>query len=504
MIVLPRHLALALIVFGATLARGATEIAITGWPAPELGLSAPPLELGDDPVLGRQVCPPFTRLNLAQGKSEDLLVRRIVEEFRDAKRGALWRYELRDGLHWWSGAELKPAEAAASLASALPQLVLARGAGLWKLPHHEITVEGRDLVVRWKEPPEFGPYILNGLPLWRTAANPGKGPKFECVGVYRPELRPFGVVLLPNRGYSVAAKLPELAIYAPGAPEAAKLDKKTPQIAFRHAALFDGAPHGGDSDAPPGCAQLVELPLATVIAWNTTRGLTADPAFRALLTQLTPRGALVRSAAATLGELLSAPIPRVHPGYDGKVLVRPFDLDVVSRSLDGLGYPRKTPSSPRAGKDGTALTLRIVAESGAASLAAKVLVDAFAAVGIAVTFVDEANLTEKELRAADGHLAAVALDWPRADFLANFHSKASEPGPFWPLADGALDLALERYALSLTTATPSFQMLQAVHKRLYELEPVTVILQHKACFDRNVNTKDPDWFRHIIMERGAH
>lgn len=503
MIVLSRHLALALIVSAASHARGATEVAITGWPAPELGLSEPPLELGDDPVLGRQVCPPFTRLNLAQGKSEDVLVRRVVEEFRDAKRGALWRYELRGGLHWWSGAELKPAEAAASLKAALPQLVSARGAGLWKLPQHEIVVEGNDLVVRWKEPPEFGPYVLNGLPLWRPAATPGKGPQFECVGVYRAEPRPYGIALLPNRGYAFGAKLPDLALYAPDAPDAAKLGAKAPQIAFRHAAQFDGAPHGGDNDAPPGCSQLIELPLATVIAWNTTRGVTADPAFRALLTQLTPRGALVRSAAATLGELLSAPIPRLHPGYDGKILVRPFDLDAVSRALDGLGYTRKTPAAPRAAKDGTALTLRIVADSGAGSLAAKVLVDAFAAVGIAVTFLDEANLTEKDLRAADGHLAAVALDWPRADFLANFHSKASEPGPFWPLADAALDQALERYALSLTTATPSFQALAVVHKKLYELEPVTVILQHKACFERNVNPKDPDWFRHIILERGA-
>jgi ABC-type transport system substrate-binding protein len=366
--------------------------------------------------------------------------------------------------------------------------VQTRGSGLWPLPAHTIAADGDGLVtVKWATKPAFGPFLLDGAPLWQPAHG---GPyKFQCAGAHRPENTPFGLSLRPTPGYAFKTPPPSLDLYDAGQKPAAPA-----AFEFRHADQFSAA---------NSCPKIVvDLPAATLIAWNTRRGPTADPAFRALLTQLSPRGALIRSGSSQLGELLSAPIPRAHPGYNQAVLVRPFDLDATAAALDKLGYKRKSPDGARLDKDGKQLVLTIKADRGAASLAAKVIVDAFNSVGIQPHFEDE--MAEGE---PDGFLAAVSLDWPRADLLGNFHSKLAKPEPFWPLSDPALDALLESYATSLTWEKPSFSTLQQIHKKLYELEPVTVLLQHKTCLDPRgapkpvgkINARDPDWFRQLLF-----
>ena len=499
-------------VIGAAVA-AASPINIVGWPAPDFTGDRPPLELGDDPVIGRQVCPPLTRLNLAGAKSEDVLLRKITEEPTGAagKAGAIWRLELRAGLHWWDGADVTPADVATFVDQALTELVEQRGSGLWKAPPREVKVDNASrIVVLWQQVPVFGPYILSGAPLWKPSSkNVPSDPRFLCVGVYRPIVKGTTWVLAPNRGYTFNPPLAEILLGSgtQQRPADGKVIAAAPgvrRLEFRFADSLGGTPDIRPTDEPgASCQSLLELPAATLIAWNTKKAPASDPRLRALMTQMTPRGALVRSVAATLGELISAPIPRQHPGYNAQVLVRPFDLDAAAKSLEKLGYLRKTATGPRLGLDGKPLALKIKAESGSGSLAGKVVVDAFAAVGIDVDFIDEKDPAE-----ADGFLAAVSLDWPRNDLLANFHSAAAHPEPFWPLADPELDRLLERYSVTLTTAKPDFAILGSIHKKLFDLEPATVILQHKACFNPGaargkgktaINTRDPDWFRQILM-----
>ena len=62
---------------------------------------------------------------------------------------------------------------------------------------------------------------------------------------------------------------------------------------------------------------------------------------------MTPRGELLRAGAGSLGNLVSGPLLRAHPGYDRSVLVREFNLDKAQTELDKLGYRRQKPNAPR-------------------------------------------------------------------------------------------------------------------------------------------------------------
>jgi hypothetical protein len=246
----------------------------------------------------------------------------------------------------------------------------------------------------------------------------------------------------------------------------------------------------------------MELPLATIITWNSSAGVTATPEVRRALTQLTPRGELVRSGAASMGEVLSAPIPRVHPGYNRGMSVRPYSLEHASAALDALGLRREKADGPRLGKNGVPLKLELRSHGTSNPLLEKVLIDAFSLAGIGVEFSREEN------KVYNGVMAGVRLPAPEIDFIGNFHSKAPSVAPFWATQDHRLDVALEAYALSLTTEFPDFKLLQQVHRILYEVEPVTVLLQHRACLSTSgagweqvskVDSRDPDWFRKLVL-----
>lgn len=464
-------------------AGSADAITVSGWPIPDLSGATPPAALGDDPILGRQACPPLTRLNLKERKAEDLLTRRIVEEFRDERRGSLWRLELRPGLFWWSGEPVVAQDVAVFVAKRLPEVVKRKGGDHWELPAFEATADGdRFVTVSWKKPPPFGPYVLNGEPLFRPA--PGST-SYECAGLYKiTHATATAVELKPAPGYQAKKPLPAVRLLATGADA---------DLAFHYAS----------SQSNRVCTAPFELPIATVIGWNGRRGLTADPRVRGILTQLLPRGALLREGASALGELATAPIPTMHPGYDATVPLRSFDLQAASDALNGLGFRRKSPDTPRLDAAGQPLRLVLRTSSSTASLAGKVVADALASVGVGVVF---AKPGEPGL--VDGELMSVALDWPGGDLLQDFHSRAADGGTLWALHDKALDQRLESYALSLTTATPAFATLAQIHKTLAAQEPVSVIMQHRACAvarglpawpKAGPDELDPDWFRRLLL-----
>lgn len=490
---------------GTAVSARAQSINLYGWPQPDPALESPAGWLGNDPIVGRLACPPLTRLNLRSKQADDMLVRQIVVE------GAVWRFELRSGMFWWSGEPVVAADLVRFLETELERAVVERGAGLWKLPARSISAaEGGSVVVTWKEAPVFGPYVLNGVPFARTAAA-GSTPRFECVGLHRLRQDAAVMVLEPRSGGRVRAS----SVTILSAPRGGQVPRDKPYVALKTATDFSGNPWTRPGDDQANCQTTLDLSAATMIAWHGGRGPTTDPRFRRLLTQLVPRGALLRAGGASLGELLTAPIARRHPGYDARLALRPSDLEAASEGLTSLGYVRAASTALRKLPGSTEdLKLVIASTDKALALVEKVVVDAFQAVGVGVRFVPAGELKPGEH--VDGTLGSFDLDWPDSDLLSNFHSRAKHPHsgsiPVIKLEDAALDGALERYALSLTRGAPDFASLTAVHRRLYELEPVTVVMQHKACLEvggglalpkSGVDPLDPDWFRPFVFPANA-
>ena len=479
----------------AVAAAGQRAMSVGGWPIPDLTQARPPTSLGDDPVLGRQACPPMIRLDLDSGESEVLLIKRVVK----SANGTEWRFETKGDIFWWGGASVSSQDVAAFVAETLPRVIKDRGLTLWPVPKFDVKAESRAVIVTWQSAPKFGPYILDGVPLARSAT--GDGLSFECAGLYKMASTPQGVTMTPNPAYKIKQAVPTIQVQR----EVAKMPTGGLWMALRAANTYGGTPWTRLSDDKPKCSATLDLPSATVIAWNPQRGVTGDKALRALLTELTPRGELVRSGAAALGELISAPIPKQHPGYDARLTVRPFNIDNVSASLHKLGYQRQDAYAPRMDKQGKPLRLTLLSASGTPGLAEKVVSDTYSSIGISTTF---KSANEASSDAADGVFAAVQFDWPRADLIGTFHSHATDSKPFYRLDDKQLDALLERYALSLTELRPDFAALTAVHRRIFELEPMTVLLQHKACIEvggglklppKGISIRDPDWFRKLIL-----
>ena len=493
---------LALLLTGLSAAHANAEtspIHVFGWPVPDLSGDAPQLSLGDDPVVGRQICPPLTRLNLTQQKSEDLLVRRIAESTDSS--GSSWAVEVRPGLYWWSGPPVTSEEVQSYLEQNLSRIVGERGAGLWTLPPFKVRSDGPTrVIVEWSQKPVFGPYVLSGAPFYR----PKKGDldshfRYECVGLYHPKQASDPMVLVPTGAYKSNHEMPEIRLHG-------REDRLRPRtgrtLEFRSAHSLSPAALGNDPQNL--CSLSVELPTATMILWNTKSGLTKSASLRRLLTQLTPRGAIVRAGAGFLADLSASLVPRQHPGYASKLPVRSFDMRGVSESLDQMGYKRRTLGGLRQGPNDQSLELLILTQAASTGLAEKVISDAFVAAGIGVKF---ATATDQD-HPPDGILSSFTFDWPGASLIGNFHSQARDIGPFWALADQALDRRLEDYASSLTMPLPDFSKLIEVQDLLYDLEPATMIFQHRACiisgpglrpFGKAFTLKDPDWFRQLLF-----
>jgi hypothetical protein len=359
--------------------------------------------------------------------------------------------------------------------------------------------------LHFEQEPVFGPFILNGAPFFRlTDAAQKPAFAFECVGLYRPERRPFGLVLVPAEGYKSNKEQVKVELYNPSEKPA----KLPPQfIELRYANQVKSTPDMRLSDKGAGCATMLELPQMAMIVWNTHSGPMANPAMRRAFSQLIPRTALVTAGAAYLAEVAVSPVPREHPGFHSQSSVHGFDLHAVSVALNGLGYRRKTAGAPRLSIAGEPLKLTLGTAEAVPNVLEKVLADSFSAAGISLEFRLKGQ-QGKDLPPVDGTLAAFAIDWPDVNLLGNFHQSSIGKEPFMPLNDADLDRHLERYAVSLTTPLPDFNSLIQVQKRLAELEPITVLFRQKACLvsgsalhlpNGSLNQRDPDWFRRLLF-----
>ncbi len=459
---------------------------IKGWPFPVSFLDpSPPLWLGYDPVFGRLACPPLTRLNLKEKKSEALILK-SVQAGPDKTGTWLWTYELRSGIFSWSGKLIQTEDLATFIRNNIAQVLEDRGAGLWELPPYSITTEQDTVSVHWQTKPKFGPYLFNGVPFWVKSSS--KKPSFECVGRFSPTQESLSPTK-PTADSSPSSKIAlhfnkAYAINATPAPA-----KKPLLVEF----ILAGDSVYSPTSLPPlvkdkaPCPYPVDLEMMSVIVWNTQRKSLQSAKTRQLMTQLSPRRALLVGGASLLGEVPSSLIPKGHPGFDEKVLVRKFDSRAYRNSKE------KTPP----------LTLSSIRQE--MGLLEKVLIDSYRSSGLDISFVAK----PKDLSQIDGLISGLIIPWPEASFLKQFHSKSNEQkeGDSFSLSllDKELDKVLEAYAESLSFEKPQFELLKKIHRTLYEAEPITVLLQHKACLKiqglplkEPVKTNNPDWFKILI------
>ncbi|MEN9835677.1 MAG: Bacterial extracellular solute-binding protein family 5 Middle [Pseudomonadota bacterium] len=485
---------------GASTAAVAGTVHIVGWPAPNLSGETPAIELGDDPIYGRQMCPPLTRLNLDERRSEDLLVKGVRQESVGGQ--TVWTFDIRTGLYWWRGEQVTSDDLAKFLRAELGPVVSIRSGQIWDAGSFDVNPSGPQTVkVQFKQKPAFGPYILNGVPFFRPIAAGAEGFKYECVGLYRPQAAAWGVALAPTPGYKSQRAMPELAIYASGQVPSAKSSNA---FYVRFAGAVNSSPAVRPPDASYSCAHTLELPNLLMIVWDKRSSLGGTAEFRRAISQLMPRSALASSGAAALAEIANSPIPKNHPGYDAKLPPQGFDLRAASAALNKLGLKRASSTSPRLDERGEPIKLTFLTQSNQAGLAEKVILDSLSAVGIAVDFKTQIAAGEK----VDGMLANFAVDWPRVSYLPYFHSGAKLEWPVQPVTDKNLDRDLEKYAVSITYQKPDWNLMSAVQRDFADLEGVTVLLQQKACIDNPANFKlakgsisqrNPDWFRQLLF-----
>lgn len=433
---------------------------ISGWPLLQ-GVNKESFinRLGNDPVLGRMICPPLTRLNLLKRKSEPLILRSIAE----IKLGKYWVWELRlrSGIYWWSGKELKNSELADFLRNNIKDILEKKWGGA--VPPYKIDEGKRGINIRWEQKPIFGPYILNGVSFVRDSNNKNFNfMKKECVGRYIPNKDKYiRLRYNPKYGYnkpgfnfySRSIKAKGIRFLMPG-------DFKIPQ----------NFSHGSNGLQ---CANVIDLPLVSAIKWNTHKKDSLNILDRKSIAQLFPRRTFVKFGLGNLGSVTRSFIPTMHPFY--KV------------TLEGSNKVKKTESENP--------LLILTSSSKDFGLLEKLVVDVLRVSGFRVHFDAKINNGEE-----DGTISGFLLPWPGLDYFDWFHSKGKQNILPKKLKSGDLDKKLEEYRLSLTHKYPNFDKLLEIQDSLLKYEFITFIVQHKACLE-GISSKrkissilDPDWF----------
>lgn len=483
----------------------AAALVISGWPFgfpgdPSTG-HVPP---GEDAAFGRLACPSLTRLNLQQKRSEPLLLRSV--EVESPKQ---WKFTLKSDLFWWSGKHVSGEDLATFLRNQIcPAATGALGVDA-SCPKFEVkeTNEGKGgaqtATVIWQTQPGFGPYVLNDKAFFRRSGSAG----IECAGLYRYRSVSAGEVeFLPAQGYP--QKRPELQF---NARREVKQTRKS-RLEF----TFASGMQKGQT-----CSKEGLFPAVAGILWNdrVDSVLATAPQARKALTQILPRGELLRAGALGLGELVTSFIPRQHPGYNHSLRIRPYSVEDASAALEKIGWQRARADAPRIDrKTGKPVALRILVldpDSTGSDLVQKVLGDSLALLGIQTEFVaDSANLTQagsdknsNESGAFDGVMGVFAADWPAVNFIGSGESNRMlekfRQSNFYRHSDN--QRLARNYATSLTNASPDFMALQRFHEKLYEAEVFSPVIQLGTCLDRSasapakVDFTDPDWLRLLLL-----
>ncbi len=465
----------------------ALTLEVSGWgPASGINLNAKtPSWLGDDPILGRLACPALVRLEGDHLRNGALLLKStpIVER---TSIGDKWLLSLRPGLKWWTGTSVDADALAVWLREALPNIVSERLGIHLSQPPIVSVVSMSSVSVQWHGPQRFGPYVMSGYSFDRL-----RDGMVECVGLYAVQSVPEGVDLVLNSGYkAVYSKIHLRPKSVPGL-------QADHRLGFLLAAQV--APATSTTLASPSCQSKMDIPLVTAILWNPHSPMASSSPLRRGLTMATPRGDILRTAAGDLGTLVSAPLLRMHPGYNPKNLVRPFNLVAAGELFEQSGLKQLHIGLPRAKMADKGVSLRIARGSGRQELLEKIIGDAYASAGIETQFDDMAGSSVN----FDGVLASVFIPWTSHDIRQLLH----RPFHFVDGSDKSLADAADAYAYSLTHERPDFTLLRKAHDKWVEIEPWTVLMAHQYCVlgqgikvPPRLNTLDPDWFRRLTVD----
>lgn len=478
----------------------ANSIDIIGWPVEDIDGAMPPLWLGGDPLLGRMSCPALVRLNLSTLKVEGLILKSL-ETSRSVAGALTWKFVLKDGIYWWSGAPVGLADVGKFLESQLRSLVDVKSGGLWVVPPFRVEV-GKDAVyVHWQSPPRFGPYLLVDSPFWQKSAvhEGGSGLPYECAGAYAAQPSAHGYLLVPSMKYGGNRSVIRVLVEKPGAPSAKWLE-------FQHANSLNSNPGRRAPDRPQPCRQRIDLPYMTVLEWNSARRVVSSAERRKLIASLIPKGALLRSGSGNLGDLISAPIPRRHPGYNNAIKVGKFSLGSAAELRAKLGISSVGSPAVKGASVMPTLELKIGTFERNPEIIEKVLTDSFKVAGLDLQMMPMEQNAKSEF---DGVLYTAHLSGPEMNLLPNFHSMVK--GSLHRRSPGGaeLDKVLEDYLADMSQGEFNPLKLKEIHRRLDGLEFMTVLLHHSVClvgssnFDSNlgaIDTNNPDWFRQLLTK----
>lgn len=478
-----------------------------------------PLEMGDfgdNPILGRQTCPSLTRLNLSQGKSEPLLLAALTEHRGE---GVQWIFVIKRGLFWWGGAAVTLEDVMEFVQSALPKAIAHVGGGLWSIPEFKITKKSEDsFEVRWSLKPEFGPFVLNGLPLARlrkSQSTSEKSNRIECAGLYIPEVSAGSTKFIISPHYKSTKPLPQIEAYMNG-----DAHKQTKENDGEIALVMNGI---WNYEKEVQCSIEADEPMITAVVWNPIGGVAEDPEFRRLIDQLIPRDNIAdiigRKFVTPLDSLILRGFPRrdearpdqaSHDVLEDKESHRTKSrIERVAFRLQQLGYSRPDPRGPRTDRSGKPIELLIVTRSRELGLIEKVIEDILSSVGISVRFVISSARNPIDGSRHHAILSTFRIDWPGSNLLPSLHSRVVKKGIFQSFrGTPQLDTVLEKYAIQLTHLQPDFAVMNDIEAELAKISGISVLMQHRLCLKIGKKahlatlqgvSQNPDWFRNLLL-----
>ncbi len=458
-----------------------TAAKIYGWPLSEKSFED--ILTNQDALMGSMVCPALTRLNLEKGKSEGLLLSSIKED----ESGRVWELQLNKNRQFWGKKPITVGDLAEFIQSELAKTVTEVFSDSVITPSFQLEAKDDSLKIIFSTAPKFGPYILSRVPFYRKT-NQG----ILCAGSLMARQEKESILLeSQDKGATKDFELVREKLTT----------KDSTYLSFQFGNEIHPDSWERQIEEEITCPSVVEMPLLTVVAWNPKGKYTSNEEFRKAMTSILPRGALLRAGAGSLGDLLSAPILRTHPGYKKSLLVLPYDLKKADAILNSMNLLRSEKDGYRRVANDEVLEIKLAIDpSPNTSLLKKILDDSFRALGMRLHLV--ARREE-----ADGILTGIELSWPENDLTPLLHSQKSSQAWPWAYSSPELDQALDAYNLSLTREKPDFSLLANVHERFSKLEPFSVLVGHKSCMQygkgtkpgpKIVNTRNPDWMKAAI------
>jgi hypothetical protein len=448
--------------------------------------------LADDPVIGRQTCPSLLRLNAKTKKFETILLKELPV-VAAVNGSETWQFELKNGLKWWSGSTVTTQDLTKFL---IDHASAQFGADLGSKDIKVIS--DLKLEVHWTHRPKYGPYAVMNLGFHRAQAQSGPL-KYECAGLYKvSEITRERLVLTLSSGYS--AKFDRLEFVPNGRSKGGESIKF-----FTDSPLEAPLATAKTNVKNPVCSKKMELPIATVIAWNA-QSKTAGHAFaRRGLTHLLPRGEMMRTIAGEEGVLISAPILRSSPFYNPRHGVLSYSIDEAVADLKKANIV--IPSS----KDNDSLRLKLATLLGAQSkIIQKVIEDSFALAGIESSFVDGSKLlkTGKMEEEADGILAGVQLPWSGSTLKRFFKSKDDRLNKelYTWVKNPSFAASLDAIDFQVSWGHADGPAHNRFHDLFAEEEPWSLLMLHQSCVaaeglkvELQPQASDPDWFRRVVV-----